>query len=388
MRMLRSTFYSLLVAVLAVSLAACDTTGEQNISWEPGDSRSIEAPDGTRSPGPYQVVVPDTSSFFVQAFTAEQDYEWTLDGEPIPEENIRRQGEYVDLTFPEAGTYTLTVDDGEYTGEITIEAEETTAAEQIGRIGAYSTLAGALSTDLTETLDDEDGSFTVFAPTNDAFLAAFDADDSEELEEGELPTAGVLEQLLQYHVLTAPILTDEVTDGQTAATLEGADVTLSTDADGNVVINDRATVSQADVPLSNGVFQGIDQVLLPPNGIVSFADQASDGTTVTVDGVYLPEGGFVVIHDEDPADGDSPTDVIGASEYLEPGFHNSVEVELDEGEELEADQTVYAALHMDTDDNETFDYTTTAGIEDEPYTRDGSAVSAEAEITVETEDAS
>jgi uncharacterized surface protein with fasciclin (FAS1) repeats len=50
-------------------------------------------------------------------------------------------------------------------------------------------------------------------------------------------------------------------DGQSVATVNGADVNISVDGD-TVMVND-ATVVTADVTASNGVIHVIDKVLLP-----------------------------------------------------------------------------------------------------------------------------
>ena len=52
-------------------------------------------------------------------------------------------------------------------------------------------------------------------------------------------------------------------DGQSAATVNGAEIAISV-VDGSVVINDTATVVTADVAASNGIIHVIDAVLLPP----------------------------------------------------------------------------------------------------------------------------
>lgn len=54
---------------------------------------------------------------------------------------------------------------------------------------------------------------------------------------------------------------------------------------------------------------------------VVFEDQTANGTTVTVASATLPNGGFILIHNESGA-------VIGQSNYLEPGTHENVEIEL------------------------------------------------------------
>ncbi|MCB9264768.1 MAG: fasciclin domain-containing protein [Lewinellaceae bacterium] len=117
------------------------------------------------------------------------------------------------------------------------------------------------------------GPFTVFAPTDAAFAAlpagALDALLAD-------PT-GALAEVLLYHVLGAEVLSSSLTDGQIAATLQGADITVTIDG-GNVFIND-AMVTVADLRADNGVVHVIDAVLLPPAQIdlpITFDDPNVD----------------------------------------------------------------------------------------------------------------
>jgi len=111
---------------------------------------------------------------------------------------------------------------------------------------------------LAETLGGE-GPFTVFAPTDAAFAA---------LPEGTLdalladPT-GDLTTILQYHVVAGKVLSSDLMDGQTAATLEGSEIRVTKNDDG-VFINDTVKVTVADIEADNGVVHVIDAVLLPP----------------------------------------------------------------------------------------------------------------------------
>ncbi|WP_225317716.1 MULTISPECIES: hypothetical protein [Haloferax] len=106
---------------------------------------------------------------------------------------------------------------------------------------------------------------------------------------------------------------------------------------------------------------------------VTFGDQESDGTVVTVSSVSLSEGGFIAIHAEDGS-------VIGASEYLEPGESSGITVRIDEP--LTEDATLTAMPHLDTNDNQELDFITSDGAEDGPYTADGEPVTDTAEITI------
>ena len=126
-----------------------------------------------------------------------------------------------------------------------------------------------------------------------------------------------------------------------------------------------------------------------PTATVTFDNQTSDGTTVTVGSVTVSEGGFVAIHDGTDG-GIGP--VIGVSEYLPAGTHEDVEVTLFDvpGGNFSDDATLengtlIAMPHLDTNGNETYDFVSSNGEADGPYTANGSAVVDPAYITVEPE---
>jgi len=93
---------------------------------------------------------------------------------------------------------------------------------------------------------------------------------------------------------------------------------------------------------------------------------------VTVHHVDLSEGGFVTIHDPSLLGGATFDSVRGTSEYLEAGFHSDVEVTLDEP--MKTSQTAIPMAHRDTNDNEEYDFVSSEGAEDGPYTANGGAV--------------
>ena len=124
--------------------------------------------------------------------------------------------------------------------------------------GSFTTLVAAVeAAGLVETLKGE-GPFTVFAPTDDAF-AALPAGTIDALL---ADPAGDLTQILLYHVVAGKVMSTDLSDGMTAPTVQGSDITI-TIADGAVKIND-ATVVTADIETSNGVIHVIDAVILPP----------------------------------------------------------------------------------------------------------------------------
>ncbi len=120
---------------------------------------------------------------------------------------------------------------------------------------------------LVDALSGE-GPFTVFAPTDDAFIALAGALGVTAEDLLALPE---LTDILLYHVLGAQVLSTDLSDGATATTLNGADVTVEIDCAGGIFIND-AQVTVADIVTDNGVVHVIDAVLLPPTPENACAD--------------------------------------------------------------------------------------------------------------------
>ena len=123
--------------------------------------------------------------------------------------------------------------------------------------GNFSTLAAALgAAGLVETLKG-DGPFTVFAPTDEAFSKI----PSEKLSELLQPeNKERLLAILTYHVVSGRVSADEVTDLESATSLQGQTLKIST-KDG-IRIND-AKVLTPDVQAANGVIHVIDALLIP-----------------------------------------------------------------------------------------------------------------------------
>lgn len=123
--------------------------------------------------------------------------------------------------------------------------------------GNFSTLAAALgAAGLIKTLK-ADGPFTVFAPTDEAFSKI----PSETLSELLQPeNKEKLIAILNYHVVSGRVTADQVTDLESATSLQGQALKIST-KDG-LKIND-AKVLTPDVQAANGVIHVIDAVLIP-----------------------------------------------------------------------------------------------------------------------------
>ena len=124
--------------------------------------------------------------------------------------------------------------------------------------GRFTTLVAAVeAAGLVDALKGE-GPLTVFAPTDDAF-AVLGTDTINSL----LADPETLASILLYHVVDGAVFSGDVVKLESATTLNGADITIRVDEDGNVFIND-AQVIIADIITTNGVIHVIDAVILPP----------------------------------------------------------------------------------------------------------------------------
>jgi len=113
-----------------------------------------------------------------------------------------------------------------------------------------STLAGVLSDDQIEALNDTTQTFTVFAPSNAAF-EPYDFSDNGDL----------VAPVVNYHVVPgAAVTSDQLSDGDTFETLQGDELEVTIE-DGNVFV-EGAPVTAADVEATNGVAHVIGDVLL------------------------------------------------------------------------------------------------------------------------------
>ena len=100
--------------------------------------------------------------------------------------------------------------------------------------------------------------YTVFAPTNAAFAAvpaatlkALAADKTE------------LKAVLLYHVIPGSLPASEVVKHKTLTTAEGAALTIT--VKGMDVYVNKAQVTQANIPATNGYIHVINAVLIPPS---------------------------------------------------------------------------------------------------------------------------
>ena len=143
-----------------------------------------------------------------------------------------------------------------------ITPEVKTIAQIASETTQFSTLVSALDrVDLVNVLDSE-GTYTVFAPTNDAFTAL--GVDLNTISDEDLTN------ILLYHVIGTEIPSMNIADGQTYASTASTagpnnaalSVLIEKSSDG-VMINNTANVTTADIMASNGVIHIIDAVITP-----------------------------------------------------------------------------------------------------------------------------
>lgn len=191
---------------------------------------------------------------------------------------------------------------------------------------------------LVETLSG-DGPFTVFAPTNEAFVALLDllGDDYNSLEDFDTQEEiDLLIDILTYHVVagTAAFSTD-LMDGQMIPTVSEDEVTIKLN-DGMVYIkdasDDKAKVVIPNVEASNGVVHVINKVLLPQaaidfvtamqlKSIVEIAVETDD-LSLLVDALVQANAGLVeTLSGDGPFTVFAPTNAAFEDLFDALGFH-------------------------------------------------------------------
>lgn len=149
------------------------------------------------------------------------------------------------------------------------------------RLSSFETLVNAAG--LANNLD-QDGPFTVFAPTNDAW-AAYEAMIAEAAESADdsgtesTATSATLTQVLLYHVVNGNYPAGVVAGRDSVPTLLGEPISFSSDSQG-LMLDDETRIAAADLSASNGVVHIIDTVLLPPVNSVFTSPLGSPEQTI------------------------------------------------------------------------------------------------------------
>jgi len=263
--------------------------------------------------------------------------------------------------------YTFVSSNGEEDGPYTADGGAVVDNAEV-TVSATVSFGGQPSEGEYVTVDRVELSEPGFVTVHDSSLqdgATFDSvrGTSEYLEAGVYENLRIqLDEPLQNDDTLLPMAHRDTNDNQQY------DFTSSNGADDGPFVN-----AGGNAVLDSG------QVELANTADVNFSAQSSGGTTVVVDEVFLPEGGFVTMHDSSLQDGATFESVRGTSEYLAPGIHRNVVVTLDDP--LSDGDTLIAMPHQDTNGNEAYDFVTSDGQADGPYTDDGAVVDP-GEVTV------
>ncbi|MGE6327794.1 fasciclin domain-containing protein [Psychrobacter pacificensis] len=177
-----------------------------------------------------------------------------------------------DPAEPEVTTEEVVVEPvAETEAEPMVEAEpmaddmDMEATQTIAEIAAnndnLTILTAALKAAGLDTMLMEDTKYTVFAPTDDAFVPVLErlGVTKEEL----LANTDLLKKVLPYHVVPMEVKAADIPYGTDIETANGKTISISdanviTDATGNT-----ANIIGTDIMASNGVIHTIDTVLMP-----------------------------------------------------------------------------------------------------------------------------
>jgi uncharacterized surface protein with fasciclin (FAS1) repeats len=183
--------------------------------------------------------------------------------------------------------------------------------------GTFRTLINAVV--VADLFDDlrEDGPFTVFAPTDEAF-AKLPADELATLLRPENRAA--LRKLLKRHVVAGRLTAEALAAHGSPRSLEGTRLAVAANRHGLAV--NEATVIKADIACRNGIIHVIDRVLMPsasPTDLLGVAGSKKSFKTLIaavraagLDGALRGEGPFTLLAPTDKAFAELPREKLEA----------------------------------------------------------------------------
>lgn len=310
---------------------------------------------GTAAPG--TMVTLSSGGTILGAVTADESGNWTAGVDPavgseVQVETLDVAGNVISSTVAlpavednqEAGADTSDTGTGG-TAEATTEPQPASdyAPQSIAGLlnanpGEFSILMTALeATGLAEIFNGPD-TFTLFAPTNDAFSQL-----PVEVTDGLVANPEALSQVLQYHATRGRYLAADLRI-VAPSTLNNRLLTIVPEGD-TLRVND-ATVTQADIPADNGVIHVIDRVLVPPlapgirppvvdeSGVSTFT-----GPVLTVVGTAQPGSTILLELNDEPFGTKVTVDASGfwqVTGEVSPGEYRIVAYMLDANGTLQA----------------------------------------------------
>lgn len=157
-------------------------------------------------------------------------------------------------------------------------ASEVNIVETAKAAGNFKTLVAALErTGLDSVLSDPSGTFTVFAPTDDAFAAV-----GEKMINTLLANPSVLADILKQHVLA--VEADSVAamslNGQALETVLGNELNITINPETDRLLFAGANIVTKDIVTTNGIIHVIDSVIIAdvalPESYGTIADVATE----------------------------------------------------------------------------------------------------------------
>ena len=141
-------------------------------------------------------------------------------------------------------------------GNMKMSASNKNLVEVAVASDSFDTLVQAVqAAGLADTLGN--GSYTVFAPTDEAFAQSLPEGSLELLLKPE--NKDLLRQVLSYHVTKGKVTSNQLQTGTVDMLYGGVAVRVTP---GKVVVNN-ASVTNANIAASNGVIHAVNRVLLP-----------------------------------------------------------------------------------------------------------------------------
>lgn len=166
----------------------------------------------------------------------------------------------------------------------------------------FSQFASLLETaDLVDTLAAE-GPFTLLAPTDTAFDAAFEAVGADAFEELTSDPER-LRAVLLHHVVDRSIRSTDFTAGPLTM-LDGTDIDVAPGDDGVTftsggIVTETTDSTQLDIEAANGMIHAVDQVLLPVDPAVeAVVDVVSATTSAALEAGQLTLSGTIATEEQ------------------------------------------------------------------------------------------
>lgn len=163
------------------------------------------------------------------------------------------------LRFILAAALAVTLTGCETTRTAVNEAKQAIARKSLVEVaaedGQFSKLVTAIKTSGFDQTLGANGSYTLFAPTDEAFAKLPEGTLGKLLQDKEKLT-----EILKLHVLPSEMTSDRIASGSFKS-LQGQNLEIA--KDGKTITVDGAKVQRGDIFGRNGVIHAIDTVLMP-----------------------------------------------------------------------------------------------------------------------------